>query len=80
MNPDTFLCFFFNLSQEKVDYLLSRNDIEGTSYMNRFNLIDGYILDYETLEKFLAKGEKDVDVLVEKIKSKWYKGNIRFDI
>lgn len=61
------------LSQEIVDYLLTRNAIEPTYFMKRFNLWKNCILTDSSLSNFVE------NVIWELVDMAWYKGNITFE-
>lgn len=61
-----------DLTTENINYLMSRNKIERTSYQDRFNLLEECFLDDRILEKFLSI--KDIEI----VEMEWYKGNLCF--
>ncbi|VDO29414.1 unnamed protein product [Brugia timori] len=69
-DSDYFSLVSHGITRENIDYLLSRNNIENTWYMNRYNLLDECFLDNQILETFLAT--KDI----ETVEMEWDKGNI----
>lgn len=70
---DHFSLVSTELSRDAVDFLLSRNSIEPTSYKNRYNLKDRYVLTQTILSNFVD------NVDAETIDQLWYKGNISFE-